>query len=250
MKLIYLFVLLLKCVDCFNFHIFNFNTVIRRSVDDSIINFININNINYFKIKESSKYLILKYDDSVNLNLKKDTQNIFDFPPFAINDDNYDKKDTQKIFDISPFLINNDNYDNYYRLFQTNNDNNNYYKMYETIKDNVKPIIIIYNKKILNTNVKYRYLYLIKNKTNYIFKYNYIYNNEYHKYLFDINATKISNYETNWDVTAKFNYDLKDLMEISKISIISWFIYNIDNNNIKNYFYKKYLLFQYLRLKL
>jgi len=143
------------------------------------------------KIKYTSKYLILKYDD------------------------------------------------NYHSLY---NDHNN---IFDIIKNNMKPILILYDKKIMNTTFKYKHTYLIKNRNNYIFKYNYIYNNEIHKYLFDIYAIEISKYETYWNITASFNHRLREIIEFSKISIINWFCNSIDNNN-KNYFYKKYILFQCL----
>lgn len=82
-----------------------------RSLDDSIINFIKLNNM---KIKYTSKYLILKYDD------------------------------------------------NYHSLY---NDHNN---IFDIIKNNMKPILILYDKKIMNTTFKYKHTYLIKNINNYI----------------------------------------------------------------------------------
>jgi hypothetical protein len=122
------------------------------------------------------------------------------------------------------------------------------YLIYGIIKNNNKPILILYENKIINTPYKYKHSYLIKNRNNYVFKYNYIFNNNHHKYLFDINASEISKYETNWYITGVFNYNLKEFIEIGKISIINWFINNI-NHNIKNYYYKKYLLFQFLTKK-
>jgi hypothetical protein len=186
-----LFILLFVQCNSFNPHIFNFNTIIPRSLDDSIINFIKIDNVNNMKIKYTSKYLVLKYEDNINL------------------------------------------------MHQDNND------LYNIIKTNKKPILFLYDKKIINTTFKYRHTYLIKNRNNYIFKYNYMFNNQHHKYLFDIYAIELNKYETYWNISASFNIRLKDIIELSKISIINWFCNSIDNSS-KNYFYKKYLLFQYL----
>ena len=67
MRLINIYLFFLLSIDCysFNHHVFNFNTIIRRSLDDSIINFIKINNINNMKIKNTPKYLILKYRNHI-----------------------------------------------------------------------------------------------------------------------------------------------------------------------------------------
>jgi hypothetical protein len=227
MKLINIYLFLLFIVNCcsFNYHVFNFNTIIRRSLDNSIINFINVDNINNLKIKHTAKFLVLKYEDNPYFNLN----------PVVIAT----TTTTNKLL-----IFNNYNsYDNYDDLY--NPENNDYFKIFDIIKNNKKPILILYEKKIASTDFKYKHMYLIKNKNNYIFKYNYIFNNQHHKYFFDINATEISKYETNWNITASFNYKLKEIIDVSKISIINWFI-NSFNNNFKNYFYKKYLLFQYL----
>jgi len=231
---IYLSLLFLDCIYSFNCHIFNFNTIIRKSIDDSIINFIKVNNVKYLKLKESSKYLILKYEDSPIAKKEEEPKNTYDFMPIIIKSNDIENT-TLKVANTNKYVI------------LVSADNDYYYKIYDIIKNNMKPILILYDKKIENTTYKYKYAYLIKDKNNYLFKYNYLYNNIYHKYLFDIHATEINKYETNWNVTAIFNYNLKEIIDFSKISIINWFINNsINNNNNKNYFYKKYLLFQYL----
>jgi hypothetical protein len=74
MKLYFLFFLsIISLLECFNFHSFNFNYIIKKPLDSSIINFIKIHNINYFRIRENPKYLILRYlheplDDVYNYN--------------------------------------------------------------------------------------------------------------------------------------------------------------------------------------
>lgn len=237
MRKIYIFLLFLVHTISFNYHFFNYKTVIRKSVDDSIINFIKINNVNYMRMREHPKYLILKYyHDYLELEKEKEDKIIinYDYPISVI-----DNSDTiiNKIIDYNNYLKSNED-ENY------GNSNNENYDIYDLIRLNKKPILILYEKKRPDLSFSYKYLYLIKNRTTYLSKYSLNYNSNCYKYEFNINANEVSKYETNWSVDVKFNYKNEDYINITKSYIKDWVNYNINNNN-KNYFYKKFLLFNY-----
>lgn len=230
--LILLFVLF---VNSFNFHYFNYKTVLRKSIDDSIINFIKINNVNFMRVREHPKYLILKYYyDALENNeqfTKKDNKLIinYDYPISVI-----DNSEIINVINPKEILVE----DNY------GNSNNNNYDIYDMIRLNTKPILILYEKKKPNASYSYKHLYLIHNRTSYISKYSLNYNNNIYKYEFNINASEVSKYETNWSIDVKFNYKKENQLNMTKNYIQDWVNYNIYNNN-KYYFYKKFLLFNY-----
>lgn len=251
------FLFLLTSISAFHLHFFSYNTVIRRSLDDSIINFIKINNVNYMRMKENPKYLILKFfNDPIETapnkeEIEKEKISInFNYPISVI--DNNDKSINNVLTTFNShnsrnsyysFLNNNFNVDEDSNDYYANSNNENY-DIYDLIRLNTKPLLILYEKKLYNHTMIYKHSYLIKNRTSYISKYALNYNNNFYKYAFDINATEVNKYETNWTVNAMFNVKNKQQINVTKNFIKDWVLFNINNNN-KNYFYKKFLLFNY-----
>jgi hypothetical protein len=233
----------------FNYHFFKFNSIIRKPLEDSLIYFIKIHNVNYIKVRNNSNYLILKYYHEPNefnkkTNEKKLISNINN-NLIVIKDDNKNNLN----------FIDEKNYHNYLTLNDDDDNNNDFYsqtpniidddientnlKIYDLIRTNKKPLVIIYEK----SNI-YKYSYLIKNRTSYISKYILKYNKKNYKYSFIINASYVNKYETNWIIDAKFNYRNESFINMTRNYIKDWILYNI-NGNVKNYFYKKYLLSNY-----
>lgn len=259
-----LIILLSVSIEGFNFYKYNFNVNIKKGLDSSIINFIRIHNVNFIRIRENPKYLILRYlhepiEDFVYDNKKIDNKDklIFlkDNDNFikVIDDDNYGniKVVLNDILTENKHEVGNidysDNNENYNNMKDEENEkkyfNNNYY-IYELIKNNKKPIIISYEKKKEDRTLNYKYSYLIYNTTSYLSKYTLSYNNKNYRYHFDINATEINDFETRWDINSTYNSKNNKNNNITKSYIKNWIEYNI-NNNYKYYYYKKYLLFNY-----
>jgi len=272
----------LLILETFNFKFFNFNLRIKKPIDSSIINFIKLNNINNIRIKNNEHYLILRYLHEPNEILfknndkdNKDNKNIkiidneFNDMINVVNYKNYNNDN--KIYNNFYEIINKNyedyeknenennniiNYNNEYYNKNSEKDNNvlmniinfenNYetenYNIYDIIKKNEKPIIISYEKKNKNKTLEYKYSYLIRNSTSYLTKYTLCYNNKNYRYEFDINASEIDSYETNWNIKSKFNERIDN--DITRTYIKNWIEYNLNNNN-KFYYYKKYLLFNY-----
>ena len=261
-----LFLLFAIATTSFNFHSFNYKTVVRRSLDDSIINFIKINNVNYLRIRENPRCLILKFfHEPLEYNyepeeLKEPEGKLsinFDYPISVIdnseNSINIIKTDIDTYnsqFSYYSFLNNGnndnndeDNYDNNNNNEEANSNNENY-DIYDIIRLNKKPLLILYEKKMSNFSMMYKHSYLIKNRTSYLSRYSLNHNTKIYKYAFDINATEVSKYETNWTIDVKFNYRKEEQINTTKNFVKDWIGFNLANNN-KNYFYKKFLLFNY-----
>jgi len=259
-----LIILLSVSIEGFNFYKYNFNVNINKGIDSSIINFIRIHNVNFIRIRENPKYLILRYlhepiEDFVydNNNIDNQEKNINkivvvqDNKNFikVIDDDNYGNNeivlndvlsDNQHEVSNNDYSENNENYNNLKDEENEKNYFNNNYYIYELIKNNKKPIIISYEKKKEDRTLNYKYSYLIHNTTSYLSKYTLNYNNKNYRYNFNINATEINDYETRWDISSTYNSKYNN--NITKSYIKNWIEYNI-NNNYKYYYYKKYLLF-------
>ena len=220
-----------EIINGYNFYYVNFKTKIHKSLTDSLINFIKINNINNLKIKENSKYLILNYKDEYKIENEKINVEISTNLLNITNDKIYIKNE----------LENYNNYDN-----NKNEDIKEDLSIYERIIINKKPILIISEKNDENKNLKFKYRYLIKDKNNYTCSYLFRYNKKNYKYLFDIIGTEINRYETDWDITAKIRLDKINTNKEMEINLLNWIKYNTnDNYNNNNYYYKKYLLINY-----
>jgi hypothetical protein len=220
-----------EIINGYNFYYVNFKTKIHKSLTDSLINFIKINNINNLKIKENSKYLILNYKDEYKIENEKINVEISNNLLNITNDKIYIKNE----------LENYNNYDN-----NKNEDIKEDLSIYERIIINKKPILIISEKNDENKNLKFKYRYLIKDKNNYTCSYLFRYNKKNYKYLFDIIGTEINRYETDWDITAKIRLDKINTNKEMEINLLNWIKYNTnDNYNNNNYYYKKYLLINY-----
>jgi hypothetical protein len=220
-----------EIINGYNFYYVNFKTKIHKSLTDSLINFIKINNINNLKIKENSKYLILNYKDEYKIENEKINVEISTNLLNITNDKIYIKNE----------LENYNNYDN-----NKNEDIKEDLSIYERIIINKKPILIISEKNDENKNLKFKYRYLIKDKNNYTCSYLFRYNKKNYKYLFDIIGTEINRYETDWDITAKIRLDKINMNKEMEINLLNWIKYNTnDNYNNNNYYYKKYLLINY-----
>jgi hypothetical protein len=221
----------------FYYHLFT--TVIRKSLDDSLINFIKINNVNYLRVKNTHpKYLILKYfhDKPVE---KDESKLIINLPSQIII-----RNETEHIINFISSISNHNNNDNK-EIEEKEQDEKEYenknYDIYELIRKNEKQILILYERK--NSELNFKHLYLIKDKYNYVYKYGFNYNNNKYKYFFDIKASEITKYETMWNITSRFRYNPTDITEIYKTNIINWIKFNI-YNNVNNYYYKRYLLYK------
>lgn len=256
-----LIVLLSVSIEGFNFYKYNFNVNIKKGIDSSIINFIRIHNVNFIRIRENPKYLILRYlhepiEDFVYDNKKIDNKEK-NINKIVVVPDN---KNFIKIIDDNKAILNDiltenqqesayidysDNNENYNNLKDEENEQsyfNNNYDIYELIKNNKKPIIISYEKKKEDRTLNYKYSYLIYNTTSYLSKYTLSYNNINYRYHFNINATEVNDHETRWDITSTYNSKYNN--NVTKSYIKNWIEYNI-NNNYNYYYYKKYLLFHY-----
>jgi hypothetical protein len=197
----------------------NLNIFIRKPLQNTIINFIKINNVNNMKIKNTSNYLLLKYYDDFNNPLKKNNKKL------------YNLKNISSYFEEE---LNED-----INFADSKNKNN---KIYELIKYNNKPIIIINEKK--NNKYNMKNIYLINNKTNYIYKYMIYEKNNLKKYKIDINAIEINKKETLWITNIYYNSLLEYYLNIRIDTLNNWLVYILNNNN-KNFYYKKYLLLNY-----
>lgn len=140
-----------------------------------------------------------------------------------------------------------------YLIFKFDDKNKNnllsYNYIYNTIKNNKKPLLIINNKNI--NNFKSKYVYLIKNKNEYIMKYIFNYNDNIYKYLFNINATKYNNYETLWNILVIINDNkIDDKLNMPGYLIKNWIEYMIYQKDEINDNFKKYLiLYFFLNIK-
>lgn len=240
--------ILFTYIQGFHYHLFNINTVIHKSLDDSLIHFIKINNVNYLRVKNThSKYLILKYfhdkpkmEQEGNMEKGKLVVNL----PTQI----MIKNETEHIINFIPSISKHpnesvENNENQEKEGNEESMENKNYDIYELIRKNEKPILILNERK--NGAINFKYLYLIKDKYNYITKYTFNYNNNNYRYAFHIEANSIDKCKTNWNIHARFRYKPNDLIEIYRNNIINWINYNI-HNNVNNYYYKRYLLFKAL----
>jgi len=237
-RILFVFIFL-TISQSFYYHLFNINTKINKSIDDSLIHFIKINNVNYLRIKNNHpKYLILKYFHDKPI--EKDEGNM-EKGRLMVNLPNQIgiRNETEHIMNFIS-MINHEVQEENEEESNKEIENKNY-GIYEIIRNNNKPILILYEKK--NNGLNFRHLYLIKYKYNYISKYSFDYRDNRYKYYFDIKATEINKYETNWNITARFRYNPADIIEIYKNNIINWINYNI-YNNLNNYYYKRYLLYK------
>jgi len=260
-----LIILLSVSIECFNFYNYNFNVKIKKGLDSSIINFIRIHNVNFIRIRENPKYLILRYlhepIEGFCINEKNKEENkklLLIHPDYKnlIKIIDIDTNNNNKIVlnDITNNDYNNDNNNNDYSYENNENYNNfkdeenekyyfnNNYDIYEIIKNNKKPIIISYEKKKEDRTLNYKYSYLIYNTTNYLSKYTLNYNNMIYRYNFDIEANETNIFETEWNIKSKYNSKYNN--NVTKSYIKNWIEYNL-NNNYNYYYYKKYLLFHY-----
>ena len=200
---------------------FTFNTIIKRNINDTMIRFIKLNNINNYKICDKPNYLIIKFD----------------------------REDKSKIFIENPYepiniLNENDEIINSLKPLQSHSQSpripiksNKYdYSIYNYIKMNKKPMIII-SKEFNKT-----YLYHIIDKNNFVCTYRFKYNNNNYKYHMKVRADEISDNETFWYVDADVN--LISNLRLLGIQLINWINYLIDNN-MTNYYFKKYLISSY-----
>jgi hypothetical protein len=156
--------------------------VFTRPKNETLLRFVNINNVNNYKIQNRTNYLLISFS--------KDNKNI-----------EYD------------------------------------YSIYNYIKDNKKPLILISKE-----NDK-KYTYLIKDENKIKCKYELNYNKKNYRYLFDITSNKMEDRKTYWNIEVKVN-------EISNFKLIIYQLMNwinyIININIKNYYFKKYIIMCYL----
>lgn len=228
-KFLLLFMGIFEIINGYNFYYVNFKTKIHKSLTDSLINFIKINNINNLIIKENSKYLILNYKQEHKTNDEKISVDITNNLINITDDKIYIKNELE-------------NYNNY----ENNNNVNEDLSIYDKIITNKKPILIISERNDENKNLKFKYRYLIKDKNTYTCSYLFRYNKKNYKYLFDIIGSEISKYETDWDITAKIRLDNINMRQEMEINLLNWINYNTnDNFNNNNYYYKKYLLINY-----
>ncbi len=272
-----LIILLSVSIEGFNFYKYNFNVNIKKGLDSSIINFIRIHNVNFIRIRENPKYLILRYlhepiEDIIGNNendknnekknnkkliVLKDNKNFIKVidnsysnnynkdKGVIINDVRTDNYNYYYHYDYNNDYSNSDDYENYNNMMDEENEKsyfNNNYDIYELIKNNKKPIIISYEKKKEDRTLNYKYSYLIYNTTSYLSKYTLSYNNINYRYHFNINATEVNDHETRWDICSTYNSKYNN--NVTKSYIKNWIEYNI-NNNYNYYYYKKYLLFNY-----
>ena len=260
--------LLSVSIEGFNFYKYNFNVNIKKGLDSSIINFIRIHNVNFLRIRENPKYLILRYlhepiEDFISDNNNKKLIILKDNKNFIKVIDNFYSNNFNKDKGVIINDVRTDNYNYYYNdysnsdysnsdyseeynnIMEEENEKsyfNNNYDIYELIKNNKKPIIISYEKKKKDRTLDYKYSYLIYNTTSYLSKYTLNYNNINYRYHFDINATEVNDHETRWDINS--TYYSKYNNNVTKTYIKNWIEYNL-NNNYNYYYYKKYLLFNY-----
>lgn len=216
---VFLFILLSLLTE--SYKVININTLIKRPVEDSIISFIKINNLNNIRIKNHSSYLILKFSDEFN------------------------KKPVNKLTsDISNNLISINESLIILLKPQVKKEEKSFYDIYDIIKNNNKPLLII-NKKN-SYNLKSKYVYLIKTKTEYIIKYSFDYNNKKNKYFLDIIANPIDKYETLWDISAIIDdINTNDKLIMLGYNIKNWIEYQIYQSDTFNDLYKKYMILYY-----
>jgi len=221
-----LLLFLVNLVYSYNYISFNINFNIKRSIDDTIIRFVKIDNINNYIIKNTTKSLLIKYNKINNNN---------------INNINNNNKIITTIHNM-PILLRDDkdkiiNYYKNHLYDEIENESAKYnYTIYNYIKNNNKPIIIISNT---NTN---KYTYIINNKNNVICKFRFTYNNTNYKYIIDMSLKEINTAETYLSINTHVNY-VKNF-KLLNLYIKNW-IEGIINTNIKNYYMKKYLINTY-----
>lgn len=215
------FLLILLSLLTEAYKVININTLIKRPIEDSIISFIKINNLNNIRIKNHSSYLILKFSDEVN------------------------KKPVNKLSsDISNNLISINESLIILLKPQVKKEEKTFYDIYDIIKNNNKPLMII-NDKNLN-NLKSKYVYLIKSRTEYFIKYSFDYNNKKNKYYLDIIANPIDKYETLWDISAIIDdISSNDKLIMLGNNIKNWIEYQIYQLDTFNDLYKKYMILYY-----
>jgi hypothetical protein len=216
---VFLFILLSLLTEAYK--VININTLIKRPIEDSIISFIKINNLNNIRIKNHSSYLILKFSDEVN------------------------KKPVNKLSsDISNNLISINESLIILLKPQVKKEEKTFYDIYNIIKNNNKPLMIINNKNL--NNLKSKYVYLIKSRTEYFIKYSFDYNNKKNKYYLDIIANPIDKYETLWDISAIIDdISSNDKLIMLGNNIKNWIEYQIYQLDTFNDLYKKYMILYY-----
>jgi len=234
MHLKLLLLLNIICIsNCFN--VISINLLIKRSLEDSLINFIKLPYIHNLRIKNHTKYLILDYLDDpkkktiekIDVKLRTNIIKIKDDDNKVINIIDNDK---------NPFIEG-------VEVIEPD-QNTSFYNVYDIIKNNKKPLIII-NKKNRN-NINYKYLYMIKSKNEYLLRYSFNYNNRQYKYYFDIVANSIDNYETSWEIAAFIkDYTVNKTLALIGLYVKNWIEHNIYNNLDTNGFYKRYLVLYY-----
>lgn len=125
--------------------------------------------------------------------------------------------------------------------------NNSYNYIYNIIKNNDKKLLIINDND--NNNIKSKYTYLIKNRNEYLMKYEFNYNDKLHKYILDIRANKLDKYETEWNIKSYINEKImSDKLVMSGYFIKNWInylIYQNDRNELRKYI----ILYFFLNLK-
>jgi len=203
----------------FNYFIIDFNTIINKPINEALIRFVKINDIHNYKIYNKTKYLIIKFDNKDNSKLSITNNNLF--IDIKDDDDNIINKLNNNPISIplNPIKLNNYNF-----------------SIYNYIKNNNKPLLLISNEK------DKKYSYFIKDYNNYICKYNFNYNNIYYRYIFEITSNKINDNETFWYIVAKIN--LISSFKLIIFQLINWINFII-NTNIKNYYFKKYIIMSY-----
>jgi hypothetical protein len=190
MKLFILFfIFFLNLLEGFNYYFLNFNLKIKKPIDSCIINFIKINDINYIRVKDNSKYLVLRYlhepleEKTYNYNISTDKYyyDIYDIikyntKPIIIS---YEKKkeDRSLNYKYSYLIKNSTSYLSKYTL----NYNNLVYKYSFDINSNM------IDKFETNWNIKAKYNTQTENNStiNYIknwIEYNLNNNNKYYYY--------------------------------------------------------------------
>ena len=112
-----LIVLLSVSIEGFNFYKYNFNVNIKKGIDSSIINFIRIHNVNFIRIRENPKYLILRYlhepiedfiYDRINNNKERNNNKIVVVP---------DNKNFIKVMDDDKVVLNDILTDNKHEVY-------------------------------------------------------------------------------------------------------------------------------------
>lgn len=204
-----------------SYKVININTLIKRPIEDSIISFIKISNVNNIRIKNHSSYLVLKFSDEINKNPENKLKTNIKNNLLSINE--------SLIILLKP---------------QVRREEMSFYDIYDIIKNNNKPLLIINNKN--SNNLKSKYVYLIKSKTEYIIKYSFDYNNNKNKYFLDIIANPLDKYETLWDISAIIDdKNTNDKLVMLGYNIKNWIEYQIYQSETFNDLYKKYMILYY-----